>query len=150
MIENIVNGVVNTPEKIGTVKVSRGWLMPKEERDLVISGATAGTLYRISAIINKLKTKSELQGNDRHYFILEANTKQMVEIIALAIHNKPGDPPKWLYDALFNQFSIEQLYEIFKIVYGRLDVATFFAIMGSVREINILNDTQETEAPKQQ
>lgn len=149
MIENIVNGVINTPEKIGTVKVSRGWLMPKENRDLVIEGVTLGTLYRMSAIINQMKTKTEKKGLDAIFHVVETNSNQIVEIIALAIHNKKGDPPKWLFDALNYEFTFEQLTKIFNRIYGRLDVQGFFGIMGSIREINILNDTQETEAPKQ-
>lgn len=150
MIDNIVNGVVDTPEKVGTILVSRGWFMPKEKHELVISGCTPGTLYRISAIINRMKAKTEKKGIDKIFDIVEANTRDLVEVIALGIHNKKGDPPKWLRDALMDEFSFGQLEAIFKRVYGRLDVSTFFGIMGSIREINILTDTQEIEVPKPQ
>lgn len=145
-----MNGVLNAPEKIGTVKVSRGWFMPSEDRDLVITGVTLATLLRMSAVVNKMPTKTDKEGVDRIFHFIEANASQIIEVIALAIHNKKGDPPGWLYDSLANQFSIDQLKTIFNRIYGRLDVQSFFGIMGLVREINVLNDTPETEAPGQQ
>src|SRR5690606_20759005 len=105
------------PEKIATVKVSRGWFMPDKEVDLVITGATPATLWRISAIINKLAVKFRGPLLDTGYRMIEANTKQLIEIIAIAIHNKKGDPPKWLIDALENNFSVDELKQLFDRIY---------------------------------
>lgn len=150
MIDNIVKGVLNEPEKIATVKVSRGWFMPDKEVDLVITGVTLGTLARISTKVNKMMVKSDKGWPDRAFHFIEANTKQLIDVVALGIHNKKGDPPKWLYDVLENNFSVDELKQLFDRIYRRLDLTGFFHIMGSVRTLDVLSDTPETEVSKPQ
>lgn len=155
--QRIVQAVLDEPELVGTIKMPRITLLERlrlkspEKRELYITGATPATMYKISALIGGLKTKSDKEGTSaKVYDIIHSNIGTLVKFVAIAIHNKKGDPPEWLLDALHHQFPIEKLKHIADIAYRRLGVEPFFGIMGLVREIDLLNDPQETEAHGQQ
>lgn len=153
MKERIVQAVIDEPEYVGAINMPRKTLLERlrlknpQQRKIYISGATPSTMYRISTLVGSLKTKSDKEGTSaKVYDLIASNIKTLVRFCALSIHNKKGDPPSWLLDALENQISTEELQRIADIAYRRLGVEPFFGIMGLVREIDLLSDTQGTAA----
>lgn len=157
MRNKIVEAFLDEPEKVAVIDMPRRGILqllrlkPPQKKELYMTGATPATMYKISALIGSLKTKSNKEGTSaKVYDIIHSNIGTLVKFVAIAIHNKKGDPPEWLLDALQHQLPIEKLKHIADIAYRRLGVEPFFGIMGLVREIDLLSEAQETEAHGQQ
>ncbi|MDP3561730.1 MAG: hypothetical protein Q8R83_06105 [Legionellaceae bacterium] len=149
-----INSILDEPIDLGTVEVPcRGWkrllevlgiLKPRTER-LILKGATASTMLRITSMIEDLVVESKRKGGDlQMYHLINANIVTICEIIAVAIHNRPGPPPQWMSDAILNQMPQARIRIIMKDVYGRLGVEDFFDTLGLIRNLNNPeNDTPE-------
>ena len=81
------------------------------------------------------------------YDLINSNADNLIRFLAIVIHNKPTPVPEYLTNALMNDFSMEQLHSLNKVVYGRLGVESFFAFMELIHEFQIIqNPKTQTEA----
>lgn len=151
-----IASITDEPIDVGTIEVplegfwnkllrSLGIPRFRNER-LYVTGATAYTMFRITALMEDLLTESDRQGGDmKMYHLMNANIQIVCDILAIAIHNKPGTPPDWLSNAIFTQMPQARIKMIMQDVYRRLGVEDFFDTMGLIRNLNSPeSDTQET------
>lgn len=146
MTNKIIEAVLDEPVLLASVKVKEKWWKKAKTRDLYLKGATASTMYKITELLLSIRTTSKVQDSEGQiYDLMNANIKHVVRFIAIAIHNDKGTPPKWLEDALENQFSVEELKAMSVAAYRRLGIEPFFGIMGLLRNPELkMIDTPET------
>lgn len=122
------------------------FILPKFKK-LYLSDPFPGTVYRLLGTLIDLKTTKDDQDTEDLglYKIIQANIPILISFIAIGIHNRSSEPPRWLYLALNNQFSIKELESLSFDIYRRLDVETFFGITASLRKVQDLNLTLEPE-----
>lgn len=122
------------------------FILPRFKK-IYLSDPFPGTVYRLLGTLIDLKTTKDDQDTEDLglYKIIRTNIPILISFIAIAIHNKTSEPPRWLYHALNNQFSTKELESISFDIYRRLDVETFFGITASLRKVQDLNLSLEPE-----
>lgn len=153
--KEIAKAVLNEPELLFTitenVKAKKWGFIPQVKQiqhDVFLTGATAHTLLKVAGLIEDLKVKSEKESvQAQMYDLINSNADNLIRFLAIVIHNKPTPVPEYLTNALMNDFSMEQLHSLNKVVYGRLGVESFFAFMELIHEFQIIqNPKTQTEA----
>lgn len=158
--KEIAKAVLNEPEFLFTVTErvkTKKWgaiiRTTEIQHDVYVTGATAHTLLKVAGLIEELKIKSEKESAQAQmYDLINSNMESLVQFLAIVIHNKPTPVPHWLTQSLMNDFSMEQLQELNKTVYGRLGVESFFEFMELIHEFQIVQSPkgqQEAKAPGQ-
>lgn len=156
MQKEIIEAILDEPVLLATVKPKRTWrdrilFRTPKETSLYIKGATASTMFKITELLLSIKQTSDVKDNEGQiYDLMNSNIKHIVQFLAIAIHNAPGNPSPELIHTLNNRFTIEQLQAMASVAYRRLGIEPFFGIMGLLRspELKIVS-TPDRTAPGQ-
>jgi len=87
-----------------------------------------GSFLLISRILEKISlTKEELERTNLELAIKYAtlHMEDYADIVAIALHNKPGKPPKSIKAALMGHVTAQQMFEIVQAVVIAMDVTPF-------------------------
>lgn len=150
-MKEVYTAILNEPLVLGTITVKEPrafWFPRVRSVELVLTGATASTMYKIVAIMEDLKATGEGDSDElAMYDIIVSNSDAMIKIIALALHNKPTPVPTYLPLEL-GKLPWLQLKGYMNEVYRRLGIEDFFDCLASIRSLNVhKTDTPETTAP---
>lgn len=150
-MKEIYEAILDEPTRLGTIAVLEPrayWFPRKRVIELILTGATAATMYKIVAVMEDLKVSGEGNSDEMAmYDIITNNNDAMIKIIVLAIHNKTTPVPQYLTEEL-RKLPWRQLKGYMHEVYRRLGVEDFFDCLGSIRSLNVhKSDTQATIAP---
>jgi hypothetical protein len=116
------------------------WFPPKK-KTFHVSQITTGNLFRISKLIAGIDKK--LFEGDSSLFEknIEAMSKYMddvIQVIAIGIHNKKYPPPKSLIDLIRDNFTAKDLMTVMAVVIKQMDVSSFMITITSIRATSIL------------
>jgi len=154
--QEIVDTITDRKQFVKKVKIDyvKKWhkllsflfILPRFKK-IYLADPFPGTVYRLLGTLIDLKTTKDEQDTEDLglYKIIRANIPILISFIAIGIHNRSSVPPRWLYLALNNQFSIKELESLSFDIYRRLDVETFFGITASLRKVQDLNLSLEPE-----
>lgn len=112
-------------------------------------GARLGTMARISQAILEVKAS---EGEKTIEWAIEQVSKhadKAAYIIALAIHNRSGEPDKKLIDFIKNNLDGKDYHVCFAIVLEKLNISDFTTTIISTEKINILKKEEEVSPPVQ-
>lgn len=120
-------------------------LMPSS-KTFEIYGATLHTMSQISKTI--LDVKSE-RGSSIEWAIDQVanHIDKAKYIIALAIHNKPGEPSKKLVDFLSHNMEAIDYYVCFGLIIEKLNISAFTNTIIYFQDLNILKSEKEKVSP---
>lgn len=122
-------------------------------RDIHLSNIKPSALFRLVNVSGKLNFEGSVNSQDfqRQFFsLVRDNYEFVIDYLAIAIHNKGTNPPGWIYEALNNQFSIDELHDLCISVQRGLDPVPFFGIISSITAVNLqVKHTLESTAPGQ-
>lgn len=111
-------------------------ILPKfKSKKIYLSDPKPATVVRLLGEIIDLKISKS--NNDLEvYEMIKSNIPIFINFLAIAIHNKKGNPPEWLIHSLGYEFEKNEISELSLEVYRRLDLQTFFGITGSMVNLN--------------
>lgn len=123
----------------------RHGLMPSK-KTFEIYGSTLNTVSKISKLILDVKVD---QGSTIEWAIEQAalHIDKAKHIIALAIHNKPGEPGKKLIEFLGDNMEPEDYYVSFMLVIEKLNISAFTNTIIYFQDLNILKSEKEKVSP---
>ena len=155
--KEVVDTITNKKKFIKKVKIhySNWWqnlfsllfILPRFKK-IYLTDPYPGTVYRLLGALIDLKVQKD-EGDTEElgiYKIIKSNIPILIEFTAFGLHNKETLPPRWLFEALNNQFSTQEIEDLTYDIYRRLDVQTFFGITVSLRNVQDLNLTLDPEA----
>jgi len=114
-------------------------ILPTSKK-FILKPLVLGTLQRISAKL--VGIGCELKSEDMWEESLKSsatNSKEMAEIIALAIWNRKQLPPKSLVEFIYYNLSSAELFNILMVVIKQMNVKDFMTSIMSVRGLSLLN-----------
>ena len=116
--------------------------LKKNSYDFVIHRLTIGTASRISELINGINPGS-LSDNakllQQTNALIEQHQTTIATIIALAIRNHPGNPPKSLVKYLMQNMTIANMQTALDIVIQQMDMTGFLQALVTLKGLNILS-----------
>jgi hypothetical protein len=126
-----------------TVKNKRMWQKPK--RPFQITGASLGTMVKISKELLAIDLKTFDKGNilDSNYILIEKHAERMARIIAFAIVNNKADPPGSLVSFLLHNLTSVELQKLVNIVLKKIDITSFLTTIIMVKGMTIMNPTDQ-------
>jgi hypothetical protein len=121
-------------------------LYPKVKK-FIIRPITLGNLIRISKLLLGIDMtifdrSAILESN---YLLIERHTRQLAQIVAIAIHNSRQEPPESLVNLVVDNFSSKELLGTIHIVLKQMDISNFMSSIISVRGLNVLDRTKAEE-----
>lgn len=121
----------------------RGWLPSK--RVVTINPIYMGTLIEISKILVDMDLSFYDQENllDSNFKAITKYGNELVSIMALAIHNKPGNPPESLKRFIATSFTSQELLTCVNMVLKMMDVVNFMSTIISVKGLNMLKSEKK-------
>jgi|GEM_PF-616978 len=149
----IVKTFNDKPDFIGEVLLPRTNLLGrifrlKKNVRLELRGISSGIAQDIALRIMEMTGVKEIQdlpSSDQIFTLLRDNVAGLTDVIAMAINNNPISDYQNLSYALRYQFTNGQINEMFRLVYGRLDLSPFFDSLTLARSL-VINLTQDKEA----
>lgn len=145
-----IEAITDESKNIKTVRIKRAGLLGKlgfhRNKTIALSELKTATAYRVTNQLDKVFTVdlASMQGDNGAiqgilYKAINESYIDLIEALAIAIHNDKGTPKEWIYEALEYHFTIEELATLTSEVYRRLDVTSFFVILELVRGVKLMN-----------
>lgn len=139
-----------------TITVNRPGLLHKigirkKKRKFSIYPLVVGTMLRMTKEISKLNV-GELNTSEKGdlfakaFESMEVNLDKLVDIVALAIHNRKGAVPKSLRRFLINNISNSELFKLVSIVASQVNVQGFLYSIILIKGMSLVKEG-ETIAP---
>lgn len=79
----------------------------RKKKSIELSGLVNAIVYKVASLFAEMSinenSKEAIQ--QQIYVAMRDNLPLLIDALAYAIHNKQGQPPKWIYDALEYQFT---------------------------------------------
>lgn len=117
--------------------------LKRKSRYFTIKPIFLGTLTAISGEILQMGIldKKNLEENPFDFSLEQVvkHREKLINIIALAIHNKPGNPPKELMKFLEHNLTVNEMLQVLNIVIRQMDVSNFIKSIISLRGMSLLN-----------
>lgn len=142
------------PEILGVINIyhrskfkrllQRVRLLPRQ-RTLTIRGLTSGTVERIRSEMCDMNISfdGEISIQDQVNVLMRDNLGKIFNILALAVHNSPFPVPRELAGEIASM-TLPELANAIVIVYGRLDVSSFFVILDLLKGLNLTDIPDQT------
>jgi len=149
----IVKTFNDHPDMLGDVVIPRtdffGSLFRRKRTiSLKLRGISSGVSQDIALRIMEMTGIKEIQGltsSDQIFTLLKDNAGGISDVIAMAVQNDTAKQYKELSNAIKYQFTNGQIHEMFRLVYGRLDLSPFFDSLTLARSL-VINLIQDKEA----
>lgn len=137
---------IKPTSKVHRFLQSRGWL--PTQRVLTIDPIYMGTLMEISKILVSIDLSIYDFENllESNYQAISKYGNDLILIMALAIHNKPGNPPKELINFITRNFTPQELLQCINMVLRMMDVTNFMSTIISVKNLNMLKSEREKKS----
>ncbi len=121
---------------------SWGWMPVK--RTVTITGATLGTMIRVSKLLLSLQVTEMTKERflDWSYEQIESGAPVMARVIAAAIHNRKSAVPESLVNEILDNFTAQELLITAQVVIGRIDIMAFLTTIKSVRSASLLKQPE--------
>jgi hypothetical protein len=135
-MDNVLQNVASTVVSEGVtlvVDIRRKWweklLRRPSQRVFHIHPITLGSLVQISKRLLSIDTNISDMKNllEMNYHLMEDHTRTAAEVVAIAIHNKPGEPPAALVRFIINTFTAKEVFSTLSIVIKQMDVTSFMS-----------------------
>jgi hypothetical protein len=165
-LSKVSNAITEEPVKIEVEVEPQNWLhawlqkgkwsgkfFPKT-KVLFMHPIRMGSLIRISrlvltidkSVLNQLKgLKNNFENTAFSHEIITNHGETLIQVVAMAIHNRKSDPPKWLVEMIRNQFAPKALLEVLMAVLRMMDTQNFTLSIISIRGLNILEMNPQTQ-----
>ncbi len=149
----IVKTFNDHPDQLGEVILPRTDFFGKIFRlkrkvSLELRGISSGVSQDIALRLMEMTGAKDIQNlpsSDQIFTLLRDNVAGLTDVIAMAINNNPSIPAEQLSIAIRYAFTNGQINEMFRMVYGRLDLEPFFDSLTLARSL-VINLTQDKEA----
>ena len=116
--------------------------LKKASHDFTINALSLGVCMRISSLLLDINPEG-LSDNDKllqaTHSLVTNHSKTITYIIALAIRNSAGEPPKWLLRYLRNNLSISDMSQALNIAVRQMQLMSFIEAVVTVKGLNILS-----------
>jgi len=122
-------------------------LRPKSVK-YIIKPLYLGTLIRISKLMVDISLPEKIKQEDWNMKGIEMISKHselLVDVLALAIHNRPGQPSNKTKRTILNNCTPEEIYAILTFVLHQMDVANFMKSIISIKGMSLI-EREETIA----
>lgn len=148
----IVRTFNDHPDLLGEVVLPRTDFFGKIFRirrkvTLELRGISSGVSQDIALRLMEMTGAKEIAGlpsSDQIFTLLKDNVSGLTDVIAMAINNDPNGDFNSLSIAIRYAFTNGQINEMFRMVYGRLDLEPFFDSLTLARSL-VINLTQDRE-----
>jgi hypothetical protein len=108
---------------------------------------TLGNLIRISKLLLGIDmtifNRSSIM--ESNYQLIDKHTRQLAEIVAIAIHNSRHAPSESLINMVVDNFTCKELLGTIHIILKQMDISNFMSSIISVRGLNVLDRTKAEE-----
>lgn len=121
-----------------------GRFFPKKQV-LLIHPIYMGTLIRISKLLLTIDESQFDQERmlDSAHRAIEKHGETVIQIIALAIHNRKTDPPASLLALIRDEFQSEMVLTVLMMVLKQMDIQSFTSSIIFMRGLNITKPKKE-------
>lgn len=121
-------------------------LIPKV-RTMVIHPITMGNLMRISKLLvdidmNIFDFKNLLESN---YQAMAKYGDHVVNVVAIAVHNKKTNPPAELAEFIRYNFTSQELFTVLGLVARQMNVTGFMSSIISIKGMSLLEMSREKQ-----
>lgn len=149
----IVKTFNDHPDLLGDITLKRTDIIGrlfrlKKNVQLELRGISSGVTQDIALRLMEMTGVKEIQdlpSSDQIFTLLKDNAKGISDVIAMGIQNDTTKSHHQLSNAILYQFTNGQINEMFRLVYGRLDLSPFFDSLTLARSL-VINLTQDKEA----
>lgn len=150
MTDEIIEAFNNEPEFVKEVRLSPStriakilnWTgLFKRKRRIELTDLATAIAYKVASLFSHMNIKEDSKEaiQQQIFIAMRENLPLLIEALGYAIHNKQGQPPRWILESLEYEFTMEELAELTARVYGRLDVSSFFTITELIKGVKIMN-----------
>lgn len=125
-------------------KTLQKWKWMPKKRTVQITGATLGTMIRISKLLLSIDVTPMPQDRllDWSYEQIESGAPILARVVAAAIHNQKSQVPEKLVDEITDNFTAQELLTTSQIIIGQIDIMAFLTTIRSVRSASLLKETE--------
>lgn len=147
-LNNVLDTVNEKPVKVTyTIRPKNKWheLMQRwglsaKEVSRMIEPVKMGTLHRIAEELLKIDAnfydpKKIMESTMR---AAKDYTHNMARVVALCMHNRPGDVPERMVKEVMDNFSARELQGVMLIVLKQMDIGPFINSIISMRGMNVV------------
>jgi hypothetical protein len=127
MIEKTVDAILERPVEIEVIFEHRKFWQPRR-KVWMVKPTHLGTYFEICKVLGDMNISKEDLEKTSFDLGVEFGRKygeKIIELLALAIHNKPGKPPKSIRRILRDNLNSKQLLSMMQLVVGLIDVTPF-------------------------
>lgn len=150
MLEKAVDIVIDQPFKFEITinpqsrlhALLQQWNILPTKRVLELKPITLGNLLRISKLLVDIQfdNKPELTKLANSHRAIAEHLDTVVEVCAIAIHNRKSVPPEWLKSLIKANLSSVELVRLLAMVLTKMSVENFIASIILIKGMNVLAD----------
>ena len=140
MIEKTVDTLLEKPIEIEVTFEHRRFWQPKK-KVWIVKPTTLGTYFEICRVLGEMNISKEELEKTNFDLGIEFGRKygeKIIELLALAIHNRPGAPTKDIARILRDNLTTKQLFGMIQLVIGLIDVTPFTTTIILVSGMSLL------------
>ncbi len=106
-----------------------------KQKSYILRPITLGTLIKISKLLIDIDmsifdAKNLLEGN---YQAIVKHGEAVCEIVAMAIHGRPGKTPADMVEMVLNNFTTKELQGAMSLILGQMDIVNFMSSIISMK-----------------
>ena len=140
MIEKTVDALLEKPVEIEVTFEHRRWWQPRR-KTWIVKPTTLGTYFEICKVLGEMNISKEDLEKTNFDLGVDFGRKygeKVIQLLALAIHNRPGPPPAATSRILRDNLTTKQLFSMVQLVVSLIDVTPFTTTIILVSGMSLL------------